>query len=285
MTAAPDHDRGAEDVGNIIALEHVNVTVPDQRLAALFYLVGMGFTRDPYLMVGDENMWVNLGREQFHLPMRAPQVLRGHVGIVVPDLGALEQRLAGVRRKLADTRFSFREEDGCLAVTCPWGNQLRCHAPQPRFGAMSLGMPYVEFGVKRGAAAGIARFYEQMFGVKAALSRDGGCVTVSIGSDQWLVFREGDTPLPYDGHHIAVYVADFSGPRRRLRERGLVTEESNQHQYRCRDIVDPASGAVLFEVEHEVRSLKHPLWGRVLVNRNPAQTQRNYQRGRDAFSG
>ena len=29
-------DRSAEDLGNAIHLEHVNVTIPDQRLATLF---------------------------------------------------------------------------------------------------------------------------------------------------------------------------------------------------------------------------------------------------------
>ncbi len=77
MATPPNYDRGAEDVGNIIALEHVNVTVPDQRLATLFYVAGMGFTRDPYLNVRDQNMWVNLGCQQFHLPTRGPHVLRG----------------------------------------------------------------------------------------------------------------------------------------------------------------------------------------------------------------
>jgi hypothetical protein len=27
------------------------------------------------------------------------------------------------------------------------------------------------------------------------------------------------------------------------------------------------------------------MWGRAFINRNPAQTQRTYQRGRDAFYG
>lgn len=48
-------------------------------------------------------------------------------------------------------------------------------------------------------------------------------------------------------------------------------------------IIDPDGGARLFEIEHEVRSLKHPMWGRAFVNRDPGQTQRNYLRGRDAF--
>jgi hypothetical protein len=103
---------------------------------------------------------------------------------------------------------------------------------------------------------------------------------------QRLRFRETARPLPdYDGHHIQVYVSDFSGPHRRLLERGLVTEESSEHQYRFRDIVDPKSGKSLFTLEHEVRSLTHPLYARPLVNRNPAQNNRDYVRGHDAFRG
>ena len=60
-------------------------------------------------------------------------------------------------------------------------------------------------------------------------------------------------------------------------------EESDQHQYRFKDIVDPESGAVMFTVEHEVRSMKHPLFMRPLVNRNPAQNNIDYMPGRDAF--
>ena len=54
----PKFDRAAEDLGNSIHLEHVNVQVPDQHLATLFYVAGLGLTRDPYLMVSDDNMWV-----------------------------------------------------------------------------------------------------------------------------------------------------------------------------------------------------------------------------------
>src|SRR5215467_16404451 len=46
-----------EDVGNIVLLEHVNVQVPDQAVATMFYIMGMGFTRDPYLNIGLGNMW------------------------------------------------------------------------------------------------------------------------------------------------------------------------------------------------------------------------------------
>ena len=39
---------------------------------------------------------------------------------------------------------------------------------------------------------------------------------------------------------------------------------------------------MLFKVEHEVRSSRHPLFGRPLVNRNPAQTNTAYMPGHDA---
>ena len=45
--SAASFDRSTEDQGNIIALEHVNVQIDDQRLATLFYVGGLGLTRDP----------------------------------------------------------------------------------------------------------------------------------------------------------------------------------------------------------------------------------------------
>jgi hypothetical protein len=281
-----EHDRRRQDVGNIVALEHVNVWVPDQRVATIFWITGMGFTRDPYLMVGVDNMWVNIGQQQFHLPTGEPQVLRGVAGLVVPDLGELTERLDAVRDLLAGTRFGWEVEGKTVTVTCPWGNRLRCHAPAPEFGDMVLGLPYVEFPVAPGAAPGIARFYTSLLGAPASVGDDGRGVTarVRVGGVQALVFRETAQPVPpYDGHHIAVYIADFSGPYRRLRERGLITRETGEYEWRLQSVVDPDDGRPLFEIEHEVRSLTHPLYLRPLVNRNPAQRQRTYQRGRDAF--
>jgi len=280
------YDRSRQDVGNIVALEHVNVRIPDQVIATTFYVQGLGFTRDPYVMVGTENMWINLGQEQFHLPTAKPQVLRGHVGLVVPDLDALTTRLASVRDKLAGTAFAYAVEDKHVAVTCPWGNRLRCHSPGPQFGDVTLGMAYVEFPVTAGDAEGIARFYETVMEAPSSVTPNGAgkVARVRIGGRQELIFRETAAELaPYDGHHIAIYVANFSGPHRKLGERGLITEESNEVQYRFQDIVDPDSGRVLFTIEHEVRSFTHPMLLRPLVNRNPAQRQATYGRGRDAF--
>ncbi|MBI3077126.1 MAG: VOC family protein [Deltaproteobacteria bacterium] len=280
------YDRSDQDVGNIVALEHVNVRVADQVAATVFYVLGLGFTRDPYMMVGPDNMWINVGQQQFHLPTGNPQILRGCVGLVVPALDALTTRLARVREPLAGTRFEYARRDKHVAVTCPWGNRLRCHAPDPEFGETTLGIAYVEFLVPQGHATGIARFYETVFGAPAAATPDGAgaAARVRVGPGQDLLFRETEEALPpYDGHHIAIYVANFSGPYRRLKEHDLITEESNEYQYRFRDIVDLEASRPLFAIEHEVRSITHPMYLRPLVNRSPAQQQRTYVRGRDTF--
>jgi hypothetical protein len=287
---AKTYDRARQDLGNIVLLEHVNVTIPDQRPATIFYLAGLGLTRDPYLMAGIENMWVNAGRSQFHLPSRGAQaqVLRGHVGLVLPELDSLKERLKKVAPLLAETRFAWEERDGAVEATCPWGNRYRCHAPAPEFGDTELGIAYVAFDVPSGTAPGIARFYREILDAHATVEAAGGAETavVSVSPTQRLRFRETTRPLPpYDGHHIQVYVTDFSGPHRRLLERGLVTEESDAYQYRFKDLVDLDTGKVLFTIEHEVRSLTHPLYARPLVNRNPAQTNRAYVRGHDSFRG
>lgn len=284
---AKTFDRSTEDLGNVTALEHVNVTVPDQLLATLFYNSGLGLTRDPYIMTGLENMWMNVGRSQFHLPtQKKAQVLRGHTGLVLPDRGALLRRLAAVKERLAHTQFKVTEHEGYVEAMCPWGNRIRCHAPdEQRFGRIQLGMPYVEFEVPAGVASGIAEFYRQVMKTAATVETDAGgrYARVQVGKDQYLHFRETDRPVPaYDGHHIQVYLADFSGPHAWLLKKGLVTEESDQYQYRFQDIVEPASGKVLFTIEHEVRSMTHPLYARPLVNRNPTQTNRNYAPGYDA---
>jgi hypothetical protein len=279
-------DRATEDVGNIVLLEHVNLTQPDQAATTLFYIVALGGTRDPYLMVGLDNMWINYGRHQLHLPSRDPQPqrLRGTMGFVVPDLAALNARLGRIAPRLAGTKFSWRDCGTHVEAICPWGNRVRCHAPSAEFGETELALAYVEFDVPKGSAAGIARFYSEVMGAPA--SAEGGRARVPVGRGQALLFAEtADAIPPYDGHHIQIYIADFSGPYEKLKARGLITLETDAHEWRFQKIVDPQSGEALFEVEHEVRSLRHPLYGRPLVNRNPAQTNTRYQRGKDAFRG
>ncbi len=278
------YNRSDEDLANVVGLEHMNVTVPDQRLATLFYIVGMGFTRDPYLQTGVVNMWVNMGCSQFHLPIGKPQVIRGRTGLVVPDLKALSASLKSVRGGLKGTKFGFKAGPGYIDATCPWGNKFRCHKPAAKFGPTMLGMPYVMLDVPNGAAKGIAAFYRDVIETQAKVKpfEKSPAAHVLVGQDQTLIFREKKGKLPkYDGHHLALYVANFSRPHAKIAEHGLISQESNQHQYRFVDLFDPESGKKLYQIEHEIRSMTHPLYGRPMINRNPAQTNNSFAPGYD----
>ena len=275
-------DRASEDIGNLLALEHLNLTVPDHGIAALFYVSGLGLTRDPYVDFGVlnfNNMWVNIGEQQFHLPQGKPQRFRGHIGLVVPDLDELRWRLDRVGKGLTETEFGWEVYDDHIGVTCPWGNTLRCHAAD---GAMSLGIRYLDMDTGPGTAEGIARFYREVFASPATAAD--GIATISIGVNQVLRFVERDEPpVAYDGHHIAVYVVNFSSAHAWLAARSLVSEESDQHQYRFQRLIDPTDAAPLAELEHEVRSLRHPQYNRRLVNRNAGQNFFTFNRHREAF--
>lgn len=280
------HDYTEEDVGNIVSLEHVNIQVPDQVIATLFYVVGLGLTRDPYLNVGLGNMWANVGEQQFHLPTRAAQTISGYLDLVMPDLQALRKRLSSVQTSLKDTQFSWFDNDDHVAVTCPWGNRFRCYESGPAFGEMAQGLAAVEFTVPEGTAAAIAGFYRNVLEAPADVETDSAHAVahIKIGRNQSLCFRESKESIaPYDGHHIAIYVANFSRAYHFLKSRHLISEDVRNHQFRFQSIIEPDSGRSVFLLEHEVRSLHHPMFNRHFVNRDPAQSQRNYRRGRDAF--
>ena len=299
------YDRAAEDLGNIVGLEHVNLIVGDHATATTFYITGLGFTRDPYLNPHARNMWVNMGRSQFHLPVAMPgqsaQVLRGHIGMVVPNLADTAKSLAMVKGLLKGTQFAFTVRNSRIDVTCPWGNSFRVFDPDvKRFGPVQIGVPYVEFNVGAGTADGIARFYRDVLGGHASVETGavrGGAKNgsgakrplkvahVSVGYRQELVFRETAGPLAeYDGHHLQLYVANFSKPHAQMVKAGMQMEESNQYQYRFYDIVDPKNGKKLFRIEHEIRSMTHPLYARPLVNRNPAITNNAFASGNESLS-
>ena len=279
-------DRAAEDLGNSIHLEHVNVTVPDQHLASLFYVTGLGLTRDPYLMVSDTNMWVNVGRSQFHLPEGKAQVLRGHTAIVIAGREALLARLAAVAKKLEGTAFDFSEHNDYVEAICPWGNRIRLYEPDAaRFGRITLGIPYVEFDVPVGTAQGICDFYPKIMGMPTELRNgDGTTARAQMGKNQYLQFRETDRPQPeYDGHHVQMYVTNFSGPHRKLLERDLVYSEDNRTStaFATSSISQAASTCSRSSTRcaaPPIRCIMRPL-----INRNPAQTNRNYAHGHDQW--
>jgi hypothetical protein len=160
-------DRAAEDLGNSIHFEHVNVTIPDQRLATLFYVAGLGLTRDPYLMVSDTNMWVNVGRSQFHLPNGGPQVLRGHTGIVIAAARRCWSGWRRWRKSWKERRSHSPSITTMSRRSAPGATAIRCYEPDAaRFGRITLGIPYVEFDVPAGTAKAICAFYPRSWGCR-----------------------------------------------------------------------------------------------------------------------
>ena len=263
----PPFDRRAEDAGNIIGLDHINLAVPDQRMAGLFYVDGLGCARDSGRDFGTRNLWLNAGGQQFHLPTGAAQRFCGCIEVVVPDIESLKRRLDGIDRDLRGTDYARDEQPDCIRLRCPWGNAIRVCGPQ---GGMRFGIAGARVDVRRGAAAGIARFYAEVLRARVEQVESGeggdggdggerGCAVVRVGGAQRLAFRECAAPPDYDGHHIAIYVTNFSAPYFSLLEGAAITEESSRYQYRFRSIVDPRTGAALATLEHEVRSLSHPL--------------------------
>ena len=286
MSEARQFDRAEENIGNVLNMEHINLTVPDQQLAALFYVTGLGFTRDPYIDFGTFNMWVNTGEQQFHLPKNTAQRWRGHIGVVVPSLEDLQRRLRFVAKPLADTAFAWEEQEDHVRVTCPWGNDIRVHGPE-RFPGRYLGIPYARDAHPRGhGERGRPVLRTGLLDARHGARRqrrtprgglDGASTNVSsIGKPRTTSPITTGTTSPST-------LWTSARPHAYLAEHGLVTEESDQHQYRFQAVVDPDTGDTITELEHEVRSLRHPMFKRNLVNRNPAQTFFNYRDGRDAF--
>ena len=281
-----EFDRAAQNIGNIVSLEHVNVRVPRQDLATQFYVIGLGMTRDPYMRIGLDNMWINIGENQIHMPTGEPQVLRGTVHIKMPRLDQLLDRLKAAAPLLEGTAFAFEEANDHIVAWCPWGNRYACHDAADIPGDNKLGIPITEFPVPAGSAEGIARFYREIFGATSRVDTSNGspAARITVGRSQELMFRESDEPLAdYDGHHVAIYISDFGGPYQRLAERNLLTRNMLEFEYRFQEITDLDSGESLFTLEHEVRSVTHPIYARPLINRNPAQIQATYSRGQDAF--
>src|SRR5262249_12059105 len=137
-----------------------------------------------------------------------------------------------------------------------------------------------------GTAAGIAAFYTTILEAPSRVvdEPEGRAAIVPVGYHQWFAFRETPKEEHYDGNHVQIYLCNFSGPYKKLLQRGLISQESNQHQYRFVDIVDLKSGELLYQIDHEVRSMTHPMYARPLVNRDPANSIRTFHPGRESLA-
>lgn len=256
------------ELGSLVSLDHVNLRVPDQRLATLFFIEGLGFTRDPYRMTGTYNMWINLGQQQFHLPTTEPTPFPGVIGLVVPDLARIRERLERVAPMLAGTEFAWRESRGTLLVHDPWGRQLRLHAAGSLPALMPLALAYVELWVPPRSVGAIGAFYQQMLNAPQAGGSPAKARWVAVGPHQTLRFVERAGFKPYShNNHIALYLTGYRAVYANLRKRRALMEKDRYEQFRFNRILNLKTGKEIISLEHEMRSLYHGDYTRALVNR------------------
>ncbi|GIL45417.1 hypothetical protein Vafri_2668 [Volvox africanus] len=255
-------------------MEHINLEVPDLEVARLFYGEGLGLTADPGTTGtqrgGYHVMWYNIGKQQFHIARGpAAQVLPpgSVVGLVMPNVGAMAERLEGIRRLLGDVSLTYARGD-TLEVVDPYGNTFVVHASLPHFPGRQ-GIAYVQLPCFRGTAHQIAGFYAARMGARCRVSapaptsspagsgaeaggtrHDGGGTRgstsgapvraeVVVGPGQRLVFVEQGQLGPrsdktvaslFGGWHLAMYVADFSTTFRAIHHPDR--PPFNEHPYR-----------------------------------------------------
>lgn len=227
-------------------LEHLNLVVGQESgWTEHFYFRGLGLTRDPARPCGP-TIWANIGQQQFHLvgstgADEPPQVINGTIGIALPDLDALKDRLEQLSssQNLSGSMFGFikYQLDGkivAIEVTCPWGNRFVAHStslphakptgpvPSTVLGKMhhgvdkylgvrgGAGIKYIEFLTEPGTADKIGEFYNTHFGCGTDAVK--GHQIVGIGQGVSLIFTEveGATSDPrQSGCHIAIYLSHF----------------------------------------------------------------------------
>jgi len=205
-------------------------------------------------------MWANIGWQQFHLVLgnvdTPTQVIRGTIGLVLPDLAALQKRLKSIEAQMEGTMYSWGpvvcDDWAAVAVTGPWGNRFVVHAveqPKPMRSLASLGgvdapkmrtahhraaatfavrggagIRYVEFEVGPGCAARVAKHYTDTFACPASV--EAGTAAVTIGPGVHLLFTETavvDTAADeaMRGVHLCIYISNFTATFDALHARGL----------------------------------------------------------------
>lgn len=165
---------------------------------------------------------------QFHLAATddPPQRITGSIGLTVPSLQKIKERVERAKSDLHGTLFAITEEsEKVMTVTCPWGNifhlydisldddyttesnhqsphkMVNMHSEGGDYGAHRLavrgqpGIRFVEFTVPVATAHPIARFYEDVMKCNEVMTKtvdDSGneCAMIGVGMGVHFVFVE-----------------------------------------------------------------------------------------------
>ena len=128
-----DTQKQSLDVHGILWLEHLNLIVGDMETATKFYINFLGMTPEREHNVKSNHF--NLGQQQFHLAASnnendVPQRVTGSIGLTVPNLQRIRERIDIAKEELDGTLFSIvannddDDSNSIMTVTCPWGNVI-----------------------------------------------------------------------------------------------------------------------------------------------------------------
>lgn len=272
----PNRERLPE-IRGILHLEHFNFEGADHDIATIFFMNGLGFTRDPYRRVDETNMGVNIGMQQFHLPRRGNPTppFYGEVGLIVPNLPLIKARLERLAEmgKFDGTPYNLAMlDDGTMRVMSPFGISLRLYSPGSIPFLRPLGLAYIDIPVEPGKTEPLEKFYRDLVDTPTTLCELAGekSLIVTFGPYQYVRFREREIE-DYElySFHVAYYVTNYNPYRDRVIEQESLQGEGLGQVFFFDELFDPDTGDMILRFPQEVRSVYHPDFMRPLVNRWP----------------
>jgi len=137
------------------------------------------------------------------------------------------------------------------------------------------GIKFIELVVKDVTA--VCKFYEKIFGCNIYMDEKTGCGVVQVGPGSHFIFNScttlsKETIKKQNGVHVCCYVSSFrdsyeklktinaiwTNPRfERLDKCDLWEDAYKGRQYRFKDISDDTTSTKIFELEHEIRAVRH----------------------------
>ena len=261
--ASIDTQARSLDLGGIVWLEHLNLVVGDMSTATKFYVNFLGMT--PERDANPKSNHFNLGQQQLHLAAAdqdgdLPQRVTGSIGLTVPSLQRICERLDSARLELKGSLFSVQGDDDAnvLTVSCPWGNVIhlydisiddenQCtdtasrssqkmvvfHSSTGVYGPHRMavrgnpGIRYVEIACRKGTINSIANFYEELLGCHVTRKNELGVVIVCVGPGVHLTFVENEQLTEHsmkrmEGVHACIYISNFQRTYQSLKKRNLI---------------------------------------------------------------
>jgi len=256
QTASFESSKQCIDLNGIVFLEHLNLVVGDMDRALKFYVDFLGLSRD------SNPKHVNLGQQQFHLAATddPPQRITGSIGLTVPSLHKIKERVERAKSDLQGTLFAINEEsEKVMTITCPWGNifhlydisldddhaatlsqsynqsphkMANMHAEGGAYGAHRMavrgqpGIRYVEFAVPTSTTKPIAQFYQDVMKCNQVVMNN-ECAIVGVGPGVHFVFVESgelttESLEKQQGVHACIYISNFESTYHELKGRGLI---------------------------------------------------------------